>query len=160
MAAAGRTASDARQSITAVTGVTWHKLTLINGWTSSQNVYGTGNPRYAISGGVVYLSGSLHAGTSTSFAVLPKAARPAHWLYMTAGRGVVSDRLDHSAQTRPDERVDLRPDPVRHRRSLLRDQEQHRVLVRVPEGRYERRLRVPAGQRSAGSTHLSRRLHV
>jgi hypothetical protein len=83
MAAAGRTASDARQSITAVTGVTWHKLTLINGWTSSQNVYGTGNPRYAISGGVAYLSGSLHAGTSTSFAVLPKAARPAHWLYMT-----------------------------------------------------------------------------
>lgn len=67
----------------AVTGVTWHQLALISGWKSSQNVYGTGNPSYAISGGMVYLSGSLHGGTSTTFAILPTAARPAHRLYMT-----------------------------------------------------------------------------
>jgi hypothetical protein len=66
-----------------VAGVTWHKLTLINGWKSSQSTWITGNPSYAIKGGVVYLSGSLHGGTpSSNFAILPKAARPAHWLYL------------------------------------------------------------------------------
>jgi hypothetical protein len=66
-----------------VTGVTWHKLNLLNGWKSSQSTWNTGNPSYAIKGGVVYLSGSLHGGKpSSNFAVLPKAARPAHWLYM------------------------------------------------------------------------------
>jgi hypothetical protein len=68
----------------AVTGVSWHKLTLLNGWKSSQSTWNTGNPSYAIKGGVVYLSGSLHGGSPTAnFAVLPKAARPAHWLYLT-----------------------------------------------------------------------------
>src|SRR6266852_5580017 len=68
----------------AVTSVTWHKLNLLNGWKSSQSTWNTGNPSYAISGGVVYLSGSLHGGAgSSNFAILPKAARPAHWLYMT-----------------------------------------------------------------------------
>jgi hypothetical protein len=66
-----------------VVGVTWHKLALINGWKSSQSTWITGNPSYAIKGGVVYLSGSLHGGTpSSNFAILPKAARPAHWLYL------------------------------------------------------------------------------
>ena len=83
MAADGHAMADSRQATAAVTGVTWHKLAMINGWKSSQNVYGTGNPSYAIRGGVVYLSGSLHGGTSSNFAILPKAARPAHWLYMT-----------------------------------------------------------------------------
>jgi hypothetical protein len=83
MAAGGHAMAGSRQATAAVTGVTWHKLTLVNGWTSSQNFYGTGNPSYAISGGVVYLSGSLHGGTNSNFAVLPKAARPAQWLYMT-----------------------------------------------------------------------------
>lgn len=70
-------------SANATAGVTWHKLTLINGWKSSQTAYGTGNPSYAISGGVVYLSGSLNGGTKTTFAVLPAAARPARKLYFT-----------------------------------------------------------------------------
>lgn len=56
-----------------------HKLTLKNGWTSSQTTYGTGDPSYAVSGGVVYLSGSLNtSGTSQLATILPKAARPAH----------------------------------------------------------------------------------
>src|SRR5262249_28697291 len=58
--------------------VTWHELNLVNGWVSSQGDWNSGDPSYAISGGVVYLSGSLHGGISHSvFAVLPKAARPA-----------------------------------------------------------------------------------
>jgi len=66
-------------------GATWYKLTLINGWKSAQRLYGTGDPAYAVIGGVVYLSGSLHtnSGTSTWFALLPAAARPAYWLFMT-----------------------------------------------------------------------------
>jgi hypothetical protein len=59
------------------------KLTLKNGWVSSQPAYDTGDPSYAVSGGVVYLSGSLHAGTSHLAATLPKAARPNHELFVS-----------------------------------------------------------------------------
>jgi hypothetical protein len=55
-----------------------HRLTLKNGWQSSQSTYQTGNPSYAVSHGVVYLSGSLHGGKSKLAFVLPRAARPAH----------------------------------------------------------------------------------
>jgi hypothetical protein len=62
-----------------------HKLTLQGGWHSEQGVYNTGDPAYEVSGGVVYLSGSLATGgTNTEFAVLPPAARPAHILYIKA----------------------------------------------------------------------------
>jgi hypothetical protein len=60
-----------------------HKLTLKNGWKSSQTRRNTGNPSYDVSRGIVYLSGSLHGGTSLVFATLPKAARPANDLYIT-----------------------------------------------------------------------------
>ena len=64
--------------------VTSHKLTLTNGWVSSQAKYGTGNPAYAVSKGVVYLSGSMHTGGSQTLAfVLPKAARPGHVMYVS-----------------------------------------------------------------------------
>lgn len=62
--------------------VTSHKLTLKNGWKSSQSTYDTGSPEYAVSHGVVYLSGSLHGGTKKLAFVLPKAARPAHLTYI------------------------------------------------------------------------------
>jgi hypothetical protein len=60
--------------------VTWHNLSLINGW---QTATGTGSPRYAISNGVVYLTGGLTqlSPGSEEFAVLPKAARPSHAMY-------------------------------------------------------------------------------
>jgi len=62
-------------------GVTSRRLALINGWTSEASI-GTGNPSYTVIGGVVYLAGSMHqlTGTNTHFAVLPKSARPAHYL--------------------------------------------------------------------------------
>jgi hypothetical protein len=68
-----------------VTGVTWHPLSLLHGWQSAQGQYGTGSPAWAVKNGVVYLSGSMHqaSGTSEDFAVLPAAARPAHYLYIT-----------------------------------------------------------------------------
>ena len=70
----------ARPSSPALTGVTWHRLTLRNGWLSSQTQYQSGNPRWAIRNGVVYLSGSMHQRPGylrSEFAVLPRAARPA-----------------------------------------------------------------------------------
>lgn len=59
-------------------------LTLLNGWQSSDGVYGTGDPSYVVRNGVVYLSGSLNlpSGSDTIFAHLPHSAAPAHWLYM------------------------------------------------------------------------------
>ena len=60
-----------------------HKFALEHGWASSQSVYQTGDPSYAISGGVVYLSGSMHtAGTSHVATLLPKAARPAQQMFV------------------------------------------------------------------------------
>jgi hypothetical protein len=72
----------------AVTGVTWHRLTLIHGWQSDQGQYDSGNPAWAVRNGIVYLSGSLHLpggspGSTSQFAVLPAAARPAHQQDMT-----------------------------------------------------------------------------
>jgi len=76
-----------------ITGVTWHQLTLINGWVPGQSQFpGDGIPAWTVRNGVVYLTGSViqTSGTNSEFAVLPPAARPAHFLYMTvsvAGQG-------------------------------------------------------------------------
>ena len=80
------------QGFTSLAGVsfpavamTTHTLALEDGWVSSQSQYGTGDPSYSVSGGVVYLSGSLHQpiGVSEISATLPPAARPAHTMYRT-----------------------------------------------------------------------------
>jgi hypothetical protein len=63
-----------------------HKLTLRNGWQSSQGVYGTGDPSYSASHGIVYLSGSMHGGNdvdSRPFSVLPRDLRPAHFVFIS-----------------------------------------------------------------------------
>jgi hypothetical protein len=63
---------------------TVHKLALDHGWQSGEPSHDTGDPSYWVSGGVVHLSGSMlqPSGTSQLFAVLPKADRPAHYLYL------------------------------------------------------------------------------
>ena len=65
--------------------MTMNKLTLENGWQSSDSQYGTGDPSYKVSNGMVYLSGSLYqpAGDNQVFGVLPPAARPAHTMYLS-----------------------------------------------------------------------------
>jgi hypothetical protein len=67
-----------------VGGFIWHKLALLHGWQHAPTSYDTGVPAYAIKGGVVYLAGSLvqSSGTNRLFAVLPKAARPAHKMFL------------------------------------------------------------------------------
>jgi hypothetical protein len=79
----GTGAGYAASRTTASTTLAWHRLTLINGWKSAAHYYASdgqnwGYPAYAISNGVVYLSGSIVKSTDTNdFAVLPKGARPA-----------------------------------------------------------------------------------
>jgi hypothetical protein len=76
-------AHSATSSLT--TGVSWQSLVLQNAWASSNGTYGTGNPKVALQGNVVYLSGSLHQSTpgSSVFAFLPSTYRPTHNLYIT-----------------------------------------------------------------------------
>jgi hypothetical protein len=66
-----------------VASVSNRKLTLVGGWKSSQGIYSTGNPSYAVRVGVVYLSGSLHHQVSSGglICTLPKALRPGHDLF-------------------------------------------------------------------------------
>jgi hypothetical protein len=79
------------QDLTSLSGVSFpaaltatRPLSLLNGWQSSQSAYGTGDPSYTVTGGVVYLSGSVNqpSGTNEEFTVLPRAARPAHDLWI------------------------------------------------------------------------------
>jgi len=77
--------SAAASHTVATAGVSWTSLSLINGWASENGAFGTGNPKVAEQGGIVYLSGSLAQATpgSTEFAVLPSSFRPTHNLYIT-----------------------------------------------------------------------------
>ena len=77
-------AHSTRQAHAAAANLTEHTLNLINGWQSANLGNDTGRPRFAVSAGVVYLSGSLKQSTpaGTEFAVLPSWARPGHVLYM------------------------------------------------------------------------------
>jgi hypothetical protein len=91
--AGSASAATAQPAGPTITGVTWHQLTLINGWVSGQSQFpGDGIPAWAVRNGVVYLTGSViqTSGTNSEFAVLPSAARPSHVLYMAvhvAGQG-------------------------------------------------------------------------
>lgn len=86
---------------TAPAGTVFHRLTLLNGWVSSQSDWDSGDPRVGASNGVVYLSGSLHlpSGTNEHFANLPAADWPSHYLYFpiySYGGGEGSLEIDPS----------------------------------------------------------------
>jgi hypothetical protein len=85
-----------------VTSVRLHSLGLVNGWTAAQTVLG-GRPTAGIQNGIVYLTGAIHqsSGTSTRFATLPRALRPAHnlWLPIFTAPGVIgSIEIAHNGQ--------------------------------------------------------------
>jgi hypothetical protein len=77
-------AHSARPASAARVRLTEHTLKLMNGWQSADPGNGTGKPRFAVSRGVIYLSGSLTqpSPAGTEFAVLPGWARPGHVLYL------------------------------------------------------------------------------
>ena len=83
--AGSASAATAQPAAAAVTGVTWHKLTPIDGWHSGEAHFSTGGPAWTVRNGVVYLSGSVFqsSGNSGEIAVLPAAARPSRNLYIT-----------------------------------------------------------------------------
>ena len=66
--------------------VSFHSLALLHGWMPAAPAFhdNVGNPAYAVSNGVVYLTGALHqtSGSNTEFARLPKSARPRHTLWI------------------------------------------------------------------------------
>lgn len=83
--AATQAAGHSQASHTAITsGVSWNSIGLVNGWSSENGTYQTGNPKVAVQNNVVYLSGSLHQVTlgSETFAFLPAQFRPAHNMYL------------------------------------------------------------------------------
>jgi hypothetical protein len=91
MYAMGDPYSDA-QAFTGLAGISYpakamamNTLPLENGWQSADAEFGTGDPSYSVSNGMVYLSGSLDqpAGENQVFGVLPPAARPAHTMYLS-----------------------------------------------------------------------------
>ncbi len=58
--------------------LTWHKLKLATGWSSSQSQWNSGHPAYAIAGAIVYLAGSMPFDTlSGGNAVFAQIAKPA-----------------------------------------------------------------------------------
>lgn len=67
------------------TVVSFHGLSLVNGWQSENANDGTGNPRVGLLNGVVYLKGSLAQLTpgSSLFALLPSAYRPVDTLLIS-----------------------------------------------------------------------------
>lgn len=90
--AASGTAAGQHPTAAAVTKVTWHRLALRNGWRSARTMaYDVANPSYTVSGGIVYLDGSLRQfnRSATEFAVLPRGARPAHKVFLTVVSGLV-----------------------------------------------------------------------
>ena len=60
--------------------IVFHPLTLLNGAKSEASL-GTGAPQYAVSGGVVYLAGSLSGPSNQSLPafILPAGARPGYY---------------------------------------------------------------------------------
>jgi hypothetical protein len=76
-------ARNAPSSLTA--GVSWNSLVLQNAWVSSNSSFASGNPKVALQGNIVYLSGSMHQTTpgSAVFAFLPSTFRPTHNMWIT-----------------------------------------------------------------------------
>jgi hypothetical protein len=69
--------------------ITWHALSLRNGWQPGQKNFGSsiGNPAYAVSNSIVYLTGVTDRTTLTvpsEIGLLPKSARPKHDLWFEA----------------------------------------------------------------------------
>jgi hypothetical protein len=71
----------------AATKISWHNLSLRNGWHAAAKGYDTGTPAYTVSNGIVYLTGALSRANQSAtlglVGVLPKSARPKHLLEFT-----------------------------------------------------------------------------
>jgi hypothetical protein len=82
------------------TTIVFHPLHLINHWMTGGSP-GVRAPSFALSGGVVYLTGGMdqNEGSSTKFAVLPRGDRPSHTLWFSA---FTANGLPGSVEIKPD----------------------------------------------------------
>jgi len=68
--------------------ITWHALSLKNGWKAAAAAYHTGKPEYTVSNSIVYLTGVASRANQSAplgeLGLLPKSARPKHDLWFTA----------------------------------------------------------------------------
>ena len=67
--------------------ITWHALSLRNGWSAAAKGYGASGPEYTVSNGVVYVTGAVSRSNQSMpsvIGVLPKSARPKHVLAFAA----------------------------------------------------------------------------
>ena len=96
-ASAASTASTAHPASPAkpLPTVKWHRLSLRNSWVTMRTpAFQVANPSYTVYKGIVYLDGYLRqkaASTNREFAVLPKAARPAHNEFLLVATGTDTD---------------------------------------------------------------------
>lgn len=88
---AGYAATTASSHPAAASKITWHSLSLRNGWASGASLFHTGSPKYTVIDGVVYLTGVVYyrpaPDTTTPpfvVGVLPRAERPKHTLWFGA----------------------------------------------------------------------------
>jgi hypothetical protein len=84
---AGYAASTVTSQATAK--VSWHRLTLRGSWKPAAAGFRVGRPEYAVSNGVVYLTGVAARANQTlsipaTVGTLPRGARPTHNLWFTA----------------------------------------------------------------------------
>ena len=65
-----------------ISTLTWNTMTLQNGWASTNSLYSTSPPSYAIDQfGIVHLRGGIASGTGELVTQLPAGYRPAYNIY-------------------------------------------------------------------------------
>jgi hypothetical protein len=77
--------------------ITWHGLSLRQGWHAAAKGYGAAKPSYTVSNGVVYLTGAAsrtNPSLPSIIGVLPRGARPAHVLYLAGFNYAASGGVD------------------------------------------------------------------
>jgi len=114
---AGYAASTTASHPAAAAKVTWHKLSLRNGWKSAPAAFHTGRPDYKVISGVVHLTGVAVYGPDVSssspaelLGVLPKAERPKHNLWFSVFNYAASGSADLEIATNGDVDVIGGPD--------------------------------------------------
>jgi hypothetical protein len=84
--AGGHVARPVAAADPAASGLAWHRLHLVSGWIGYAPQI-NGAPAYAVRDGVLYLRGALISKrpdpAASTFAVLPAAARPRHYLVIS-----------------------------------------------------------------------------
>ena len=80
-----------------ISTLTWNAMTLQNGWASTNGVWSTSPPSYAIDQfGIVHLRGGVASGSTEQIATLPLGYRPAYDIYVVnyGYQGTMSENIE------------------------------------------------------------------